>query len=580
MSKRTLILVLLSSLVMTEAGVAAESSDSVHTMLKRGEELYNKPASCWVCHAKSGAGMIGPSLLYGPTAADIFHQIRNNPQMTVIAQELDPSDDDLVAIALYIRSLAGSPVSPTLASSLGESLQLVKTVADNPAYVQQLTQRDKAIEQVQSFESVISDWQRKSRTGNIQRTYSSEVVATFGAGEPRFKPEKDKLYFYENLGNSANLAILKAGAVNAASTQIVVGDADRREVIASYELPLNLRSPVHTTVMSPDGKHVYIVGSKPAGPDVEPSLRTPATLLKADAITLQPTAQLTIGGRLHHGQIFRDRYILFDTFSRDPDGLDVFLFDPETDTVLGGFRDEDLGGIAYTAWTDDEFIYVLMEPTGYSSPYSASIALHSGGLTVMKPFWVAKIDPDKWEVVKEYPYPGYRANWLVIDSLKENMYVMSGGSSNLSKINLASGDVVWAAATGIGPYGASLTADEKEIWVADKGETTGMFGRTVTVLDTETGRPLETLFSGYEVDHILLAPNGKEMWATSNGEGRIYVFDVESRKQIDIIEMPQNGDPHGLVWVYYDKKGVSRVVRDQGGFRGGVNPALGQSLRD
>jgi hypothetical protein len=68
------------------------------------------------------------------------------------------------------------------------------------------------------------------------------------------------------------------------------------------------------------------------------------------------------------------------------------------------------------------------------------------------------------------------------------------------------------------------------------------------------------------------------MWATSNGEGRIYVFDAETREQINVIQMPQNGDPHGLVWVHYDEDGNSQVVRDQGGFRGGVNPALGKAL--
>ena len=86
------------------------------------------------------------------------------------------------------------------------------------------------------------------------------------------------------------------------------------------------------------------------------------------------------------------------------------------------------------------------------------------------------------------------------------------------------------------------------------------------------------MFSGYEVDHVLLAPNGKEMWATSNGEGRIYVYDTESHDEIAVIQMPQNGDPHGLVWVHYDENGESRVVRDQGIFRGGVNPALGKPL--
>ena len=69
-------------------------------------------------------------------------------------------------------------------------------------------------------------------------------------------------------------------------------------------------------------------------------LDSPSSLIKADAITLQPVEQLVIGGRMHHAQIFQDRYMLVDTFARDIDGLDVFLMDPETDEVIGGVRDE------------------------------------------------------------------------------------------------------------------------------------------------------------------------------------------------------------------------------------------------
>jgi DNA-binding beta-propeller fold protein YncE len=409
-------------------------------------------------------------------------------------------------------------------------------------------------------------------------------VATFDAGKPRFTPQKNHTYFYENVGNSANLAVLEPGATNAKSTQIVVGDAITHEVLASYELPVNLRAAVHTTVLSPDGKFVYIVGSKP---NSEPTnqlraLDAPATLIKADALTLQPIKQFTMGGRLHHGQVFRDHYVLLDTFARDPDGLDVMLLDTDTDKIVGGVRDEDLGGSSYTAWTDDEFIYVLMEPTGYASHRSTGMVgalnLYKGVLTTMKPFWVAKIDPDSWEVVREYPYSGFRGDWIVIDAKREFMYITAAGTSNVTKVNLETGVIAWAAPAGISPYGATLTADETEIWVANKGETTGHFGRTISVLATDTGRQLATVFSGYEVDHVLLAPNGKEIWATSNGEGRIYVFDVATREKKTVIQMPQNGDPHGLVWVHYDEDGESRVVRDQGGFRGGINPPAGVVL--
>ncbi len=180
----------------------------------------------------------------------------------------------------------------------------------------------------------------------------------------------------------------------------------------------------------------------------------------------------------------------------------------------------------------------------------------------------------------EYPYSGYRGDWIIIDSNSEYLYVPAAGSSNVTKVNLATGAIEWSAATGTGPYGGALNADETELWIANKGEATGAIGRTVTIIDTATGRPLDTVFSGYMNDHILLAPNGNEMWSTSNGEGRIYVFDTETREQLSIIDMPNHGDPHGLVWVHYDDDGVGRVVRDQGGFHHGVHPARGNPLID
>ena len=559
------------------------AQEGVDPLVERGEELFNQNASCWVCHGRQAEGLIGPALTYGPTPAQIFEQIKNNPQMAVIQQEMEPDNEDLIAIALYIRSISGLPVDGKMAADFRTELA-AKKAREETDLIFPKTERDIAVEEIQSFDTVLADWQRRATEGPIGGSYKSRVVATFDPGKPKFKPKKNHTYFYENVGNSANLTVLEEGATNARSSQIVVGDAETHEVIASYELPVNLRAAVHTTVLSPDGKYVYIVGSKP---NTEPdnqirALDAPATLIKADALTLQPIKQMTMGGRLHHGQVFRDKYVLLDTFSRDPDGLDIMLLDTETDEIVGGVRDEDLGGSSYTAWTDDEFIYVLMEPTGYASHRSTgmlgAINLYKGKLTTMKPFWVDKIDPDKWEVVREYHYSGFRGDWIVIDSSKKFIYVTAAGSSNVNKINLETGDIEWTAPAGISPYGASLTADESELWVANKGETTGHFGRTVSVLAADSGRQLATLFSGYEVDHLLLAPNGKEMWATSNGEGRIYVFDTETREKKTVIQMPQNGDPHGLVWVHYDENGDSKVVRDQGGFRNGINPALGVTL--
>jgi len=551
---------------------------SIDELVELGRELYMRPVSCWVCHGDNAEGRVGPSLLNGPTAADIYDQIQSNPQMGMLQRELNLTDKDIVALALYLRNLADLPTDEALRADLYVSLAQMKAL-QSEAVEYPMSERDLAVEKIQSFDTVISNWERKSKPGSIGHSYDVRVLQTFAAGKPKFKPENGKTYFYETIGYSSNPSLMPTGFKNAASSQFVVGDAETKEVIVSAELPAHLRSAVHTTLLSPDGKWIYIVSSKEGGMDAKATLRTPATVIKVDALTLQPVKQFTIGGRLHHGQVFRDKYLLIDTFARDPDGLDIMLFDPETDTIIGGVRDEDLGGATYTAWTDDEFIYVLMEPTGYAPGSATGMTairdMYRGKLTTMRPFWIARIDPETWEVVQEYPFPGYRGNWITIDSKKEFMYVPGAGSSNISKINIETGEIVWAAGTGIGPYGSGLNADESEIWIADKGEGTGHLGRTITVLETASGRIIDTLFSGYKVDHVLLSPNGREMWATSNGEGRVFVFDQATREQIKVIDMPQFGDPHGTVWVHYDEDGNSRVIRDQGGFHNGINPVLG-----
>jgi mono/diheme cytochrome c family protein len=580
MKIRTSAFLLVLSLVNL-AGVAQESDGSMDALLQRGDRLFHAQVGCWVCHGEDAEGLVGPSLHFGPTPMDIFAQLESNPMMAPVMTELNPSDEDLVGVALYIRTLAGLPLDPSLPGEWRHGLaELRAAQSDKPVFAE--TEFDKKVEAVESFGAELATWTRRAKEGSLKSSYDAKVVRTWDPGEPKFKPKRNHLYFYENLGVQSTPAVLFEGYQSPQSNQIVVGDAQSKRVIASYELAPELKNAVHTSGVSPDGKYVFIVGPRAPGADGKPDPGSPQTMIKADALTLQPIKQITIGARLHHAQVFQDRYMLFDMFARDPDGLAIMLYDPETDQVLGGVRDEDLGGFAYTAWTDNEYIYAGVEPAGYAPGRATGMVgitrIYQGKLRTMRPFWVAKIDPETWEVVKEYPLPGYRPNWIVIDKNKEFMYVVMA-SSNVSKINIETGVIEWTAGTGIGPYGGSLNADESEIWIADKGEGAGHFGRTLTVLDTQTGHPLATLFGGYKCDHVLLSPDGKEMWSTSNAEGRIFVYDAETRKQTKVIEMPQNGDAHGLIWVHYDERGQARVVRDQGGFHNGVNPAMGKPLR-
>ncbi len=558
-----------------------DTTHSVAELSERGRELFFLTDSCVDCHGADGAGgLLAPSLDASVTPRAIDYQLRTNPEMAELADMLDATPDDLLALSVFIRELTGGEEGAIDVAALQAQAPEPET-ADAPAEPATApsataSERDAMIRAVEDFSAVVDTWERRARPGSLLRTYDVTVTAEFDSGEPKFTPEPGKTYFYENVGTRGTRNLTTGETFTPEGMKVVVGDAETLEVIASYEIPAELRSSVHSTALSPDGRYVYISGAAPNG-ELEPTgappglSRAAASILKVDALTLQPVRQLAVGGRMHHAQVFRDRYMLIDSFAQDEDGLTAYLFDPETDTIIGGFHESDLGGNAYTAWTDNEFIYVLVEPNGYGM--QAARRYLRGELTMVPASWVARIDPDTWEVLQEYPHPGHRADWICFDHDSSHMYVPSTGNNTVSRINIETGEIAWARPTGPGPYGCSVNADSTEVWIADKGEATGLVGgRTVTVYETATGNSLDVLFSAYRVDHILLSPGGNEFWATSNYEGAIYVFDALTRERKGIIDIPGGGDLHGLVWVHYDESGTARVVRDQGGFHHGTDP--------
>ena len=103
--------------------LAAQDLDA---LVERGSELFHADIGCWVCHSETGEGLVGPTLHFGPTPVDIFDQLESNPIMGVIVEEMNPSDDDLVAIAMYIRTLAGLPLDAGLPEEWLAALEVVK----------------------------------------------------------------------------------------------------------------------------------------------------------------------------------------------------------------------------------------------------------------------------------------------------------------------------------------------------------------------------------------------------------------------------------------------------------------------
>ena len=116
------------------------------------------------------------------------------------------------------------------------------------------SEHDQRVSAIESFDQVLEGWERRARTGNIMSTYDVQEIATYDPGEPRFEPQPGKTYFYENLGTSTVFYSAGRREATVEGNQVVVGDAETKEVIASYMLAPELRSSMHTTFMSPDGR--------------------------------------------------------------------------------------------------------------------------------------------------------------------------------------------------------------------------------------------------------------------------------------------------------------------------------------
>jgi len=287
-------------------------------------------------------------------------------------------------------------------------------------------------------------------------------------------------------------------------------------------------------------------------------------LAVVDARTLKLVALIETGGSTHHAQIFGDKYVMFDSF-RGP--LPIFLLDPATNKVVRGIPAGDFNGRPYIAFPspDSKFIYVTVRP---------GINRDASGREMDG--WLSKINAETMQEVAAFPV-GPGPVWTAITQDGRTGYVTLGPTSKLVKLDLDTGKILGVAPTGRGPYGIRLSPDEKLAYVASKGEGgNGQKGATFAVIDTNTMSIVREQLSCPEglcqADHIILSPDGKELWI-SNNLGSISVFDRETLKLLATIQTPKLGDPHGGTFVQIAPDNRSaKVVADIGGPHGGVNP--------
>jgi plastocyanin len=73
---------------------------------------------------------------------------------------------------------------------------------------------------------------------------------------------------------------------------------------------------------------------------------------------------------------------------------------------------------------------------------------------------------------------------------------------------------------------------------------------------------------GRTTDHVVLTPDGSEIWAQSNADHAIWVIDTETDEVKQIVRTPNDGDVHGGAFVRYSGAGTAEVLSDIAGLRG------------
>ena len=388
--------------------------------------------------------------------------------------------------------------------------------------------------------------------GVNQPDYGIKITQTFDtSGKPAYETKGGDLLFFTNASVSYNSTADKP--------MIIVINARTRKIIALADI--DIPSTPHGITLSPDARYIYLPSGFSIGAGGRRGGSAPTAII--DAKTLKLAALINTGGETHHTQVVADKYVMFDSFAGP---LPIFLLDPTTNKVVRGIPAGDFKGNPYIGFAspDGKFIYVTVRP---------GIARDASGREIDG--WLSKINADTMQQIATFPV-GPGPVWTAITQDGKTGYVSLSLTNKLVKLDLQTGKILGIAPTGRGPYGIRLSPDEKIAYVANKGEGQGQKGASFSAIDTNTMSVIREQLSCpdglCQADHIVLSPDGKELWI-SNNLGSITIFDRESLKMLDNIQTPKLADPHGGTFVQIAPDNRSaKVVADIGGPHGGVNP--------
>ena len=160
-------------LLLSCTGGSVEDELTVAELSEHGRELYFLADSCVECHGADGSGgLAAPPLDAGITPRSIDYQLRTNPEMAELADSLQATQQDLLALSVFIRELTGDPADSVAVAALAAEAPVAETgepaaEQSSAAGVAAGSERLALLKAVEDFSVVVDTWERRAREGSL-----------------------------------------------------------------------------------------------------------------------------------------------------------------------------------------------------------------------------------------------------------------------------------------------------------------------------------------------------------------------------------------------------------------------------
>jgi YVTN family beta-propeller protein len=169
----------------------------------------------------------------------------------------------------------------------------------------------------------------------------------------------------------------------------------------------------------------------------------------------------------------------------------------------------------------------------YHRPHGIDLDPATGRLAVTTelPDQLLLIDPVNRSVLKPFATKGKTSHMVRFGPGGQWAYVSNSGSSNISAIQLKTGEVKLIP-TGNRPEGSILSKDGKELYVCNREDA------SITVIDTARQSVVATIPTGKGPVRIALTPDGKTLVYALMHDKKVGLADPKARRQIDYVGLP------------------------------------------